>query len=165
MRRSSPHPSLSIVPIRHATPEDLPLIRELEQQCATAAHWGEREYTALFTADAPKRMALVVTGDEVGPAIHGFVIARCTLDEWEIENVVVSPELRRRGIASSLVGEILREARRAGAASVLLEVRESNSAARQLYERLGFSGAGRRPGYYRDPVEDALVLRISIAVP
>jgi ribosomal-protein-alanine N-acetyltransferase len=51
------------------------------------------------------------------------------------------------------------------ATSVLLEVRESNLAARQLYEKMGFSALARRAAYYREPSEDGLVLRISIAVP
>ena len=134
-------------------------MRALEAQAETAAHWNAREYDALFAPEAPRRIALVVAeGDEV----RGFVIARCGPDEWEIENVVVAPEHRRLGIGGELVREVLRAAQEAGAAAVLLEVRESNAAARQLYERLGFAEAGRRSGYYRVPVEDALLLRFSI---
>jgi len=145
--------------IRPATPADVPAMRALEQQASNAAHWSAREYDALFAPDAPWRVALVAAeGDEV----RGFVIARCGPDEWEIENVVVPPENRRLGIGGELVRRVLQAAQDAGAAAVLLEVRESNAAARQLYERLGFAEAGRRPGYYRVPVEDALLLRFSI---
>ncbi len=142
--------------IRPATAADIAHIRSIEQQAGTAAHWSAREYDALFAPEAPRRIALVVAE---GHEVRGFVIARCGPEEWEIENVVVAPEHRRRGIGSDLVREILRAAQDAGAAAVLLEVRESNAAARQLYERLGFAEAGRRPGYYRVPFEDALLLR------
>ncbi len=144
--------------IRPATSADVPTIQSLEQQTETAAHWSEREYDALFAAEAPQRIALVATED---PEIRGFAIARCGIGEWEIENIVVAVEHRRRGIGSRLVREILRAARDAGAPSVLLEVRESSVAARQLYEQLGFTEVGRRPRYYREPAEDALLLRTS----
>ena len=115
--------------IRKATPEDIAIIRKLEQESRSAAHWGEREYDALFAAEAPRRIALVAAED-AGAEILGFVIARCADDEWEIENVVVADEQRRRGVGSALVGELVQEAGRSGAAAVLLEVRESNAAAR-----------------------------------
>ena len=64
---------------------------------------------------------------------------------------------------SSLVRELLAEARAAGAASVILEVRESNRPALRLYESIGFKPEGRRKNYYQDPAEDALLYRILIA--
>ena len=69
------------------------------------------------------------------------------------------------GVGSALVRELVREAGRSGAAAVLLEVRESNAGARRLYEKIGFSEIGRRPDYYRNPPEDALLLKISISIP
>jgi len=151
--------------IRQAILDDLPAIRKLEQQSATAAHWAEREYDALFAPEAPRRIALVAANEAGTQQIQGFVIASCAVEEWEIENVVVAPDRRRGGVASALIHELLRNAARRGAVSLGLEVRESNVAARQLYEKLGFSEIGRRAGYYRDPIEDGLLLRISIAVP
>jgi ribosomal-protein-alanine N-acetyltransferase len=148
--------------IRQASREDIAIIRKLEQEAESAAHWGEREYDALFAAEAPRRIALVA--EEADAEILGFVIARCADDEWEIENVVVAPEQRHRGLGSALVRELAQEAGRSGAVSVLLEVRESNAAARRLYEKIGFNQIGRRRDYYRNPPEDALLLRISISV-
>jgi ribosomal-protein-alanine N-acetyltransferase len=150
--------------IRKATPEDIAVIRKLERDSETAAHWGEREYDALFAAEAPRRLALLAAEEGSAP-ILGFAIARCADDEWEIENVVVEGERRRQGVGSALISELVREARRSGAAAVLLEVRESNAPARLLYEKAGFNYAGRRTGYYRDPPEDALLLKISISIP
>jgi len=157
--------SINLVLIRQATPDDVPAIRKLEQEAETAAHWSPKEYEALFAPEAPSRIVLVATAETDRNRIHGFVIAGCASDEWEIENVVVVPGKRRRGVATALVGDLLRKAVQSRAAAVLLEVRESNIGARQLYETHGFSEVGRRAAYYRDPLEDGLLLRISIAVP
>jgi ribosomal-protein-alanine N-acetyltransferase len=137
-------------------------MRALEQQIETAAYWAEREYDALFAAEAPPRIALVATSEADAGRVVGFVIARCATAEWEIENVVVAREERNRGIGIKIIRELLLQAQRGGATSVLLEVRESNLAARRLYEKLGFSQQGRRSNYYREPEEDALLLCFSI---
>ncbi len=151
--------------IRSARPEDLPQIRALEQQTDSAAHWSQREYDALFAPESPKRVTLVIADEAPSSYIHGFVIARCGPDEWEVENVAVAADQRRRGLANALLRKLLQEAQQAGATSVLLEVRERNSSARKLYEKLGFSEIGRRKNYYRDPSEDALLLKISTTLP
>lgn len=148
--------------IRPATAGDVPSIRALERQADTAAHWAEREYDVLFAVDAPARIALVAVNEADAAQIHGFVIARCALVQWEVENLVVEGKQRRLGTGTKLMGELLLQAHAEGATSVLLEVRESNFAARRLYEKLGFSEQGRRSGYYRDPPEDALLLQISL---
>ena len=79
--------------------------------------------------------------------------------EWEIENIAVAGAARRRGLGSHLMGEFLHHVRSSGGKEVSLEVRESNSAARALYEKWAFLEAGRRKGYYQDPPEDALILK------
>ena len=149
--------------IRPATPADIPQMRALEQQAEAAAHWAEREYGALFSPEAPVRLALIAA-ENADPSAEpaGFVIARCGLDEWEIENVVVDPVRRRAGIGSALVQRVLHQAMSGKATSVLLEVRESNFAARKLYEKIGFQEVGRRPAYYQRPPGDALLLRFSV---
>jgi ribosomal-protein-alanine N-acetyltransferase len=151
------------VQIRPAIPADIPSIRTLEQQADTAAHWAEREYDALFAADAPERIAVVAANESDTAQVCGFVIARCAHDEWEIENVVVARDHQRLGIGTKLIRDLLLRVETAHATSVLLEVRESNLAARRLYEKLGFSQQARRGNYYRDPPEDALLLQISIS--
>jgi [ribosomal protein S18]-alanine N-acetyltransferase len=151
------------MPIRPATPADIPHMRALELQADTAAHWAEREYDALFAPDTPKRIALVAS--ESGEDITGFLIARCGLDEdeWEIENVVVDIRRRRGGIGTALVDQLRLQAGKARVPALLLEVRESNTAARRLYEKIGFSEVGRRPAYYQNPAEDALLLKYSVS--
>jgi len=149
------------MPIRAAVPADIPQIMALAAQSETAAHWSTREYEALFALDAPRRIAFIA--EQRPQAITGFVIARCGPDEWEIENLVVDPEVRRQGIAQSLVEAILGEARSCGIAAVLLEVRESNTAARALYGKLGFKEEGGRSRYYSQPEEDAVLFRVLTA--
>jgi ribosomal-protein-alanine acetyltransferase len=144
--------------IRHATPDDVPSIRALEQESETAAHWAAREYNVLFDAEAPTRIVLVATSETGTEGVCGFAVARCATAEWEIENVVVAQEKRRRGVGIKMVREVLLQGQLAGATSVLLEVRESNLAARRLYEKVGFSQQRRRSSYYKHPKEDALLL-------
>lgn len=97
-----------------------------------------------------------------GPRIAGYVIAHSTRDEAEILNLGVAPAERCRGIGRALVEEMLFALAGRGAQMVYLEVRDSNAAARHLYGSLGFAEVGRRPGYYRRPVEDAVILRAAI---
>src|SRR5580704_2548806 len=133
---------------------------ELERGSDSAAHWNRREYEMLFTAGAPLRISLVAVPESSEGEVAGFVVARSLGFEWEIENVVVAGERRRSGIGSALMQALLQNLRSAGVPGVLLEVRESNTAARRLYEKLGFALEGRRRGYYQDPVEDALLFRL-----
>ena len=158
--------------IRRATSADIPQIRKLEDRATTAAHWTQGQYDSLFSSDAPARVVLVATSEAatsevatsepVESLVLGFLVARCLLDEWEIENVVVDEAARRRGVGSSLVRQLAAEARAAGAAAVILEVRESNAPAQQLYESIGFSIEGRRKDYYYGPTEDALLFRLPL---
>jgi ribosomal-protein-alanine acetyltransferase len=92
---------------------------------------------------------------EVAEQIAGFSVSR-TIDAGEVEvlNIAVCPSFRRRGIATRLLRSIR-------ANHLILEVRESNLAARTLYEKLGFREIGRRDKYYDDPEETAIVMRLS----
>jgi [ribosomal protein S18]-alanine N-acetyltransferase len=102
------------------------------------------------------RTALVVEQDG---SVSGFIVGRLVDDEWEIENIAVTGAARRRGLGSRLVGELLDLVRSRGGKSVFLEVRESNRAARSLYEKWAFVEVGRRKMYYQNPPEDALLLK------
>jgi [ribosomal protein S18]-alanine N-acetyltransferase len=96
--------------------------------------------------------------------VTGYIIARRAADEGEILNLGVAPAHRRYGIGRALVEQVLALFRHDGVRKVYLEVRESNAAARRLYDRLGFAEVARRPRYYRRPVEDAVVLAAALAV-
>ena len=91
----------------------------------------------------------------------GTILVRVAADEAEILTLAVSPEVRRGGIGSALVGDATTRAAAMGAAVVFLEVSVGNSAARLLYNRAGFVEAGIRPRYYSDN-SDALVLRLDL---
>ncbi len=83
-------------------------------------------------------------------------------NEWELDNVVVAPDFRRKGLATRLLTALLTRARETNSERVFLEVRESNQAARALYVRLGFEESGRRKFYYVDPQEDAVLYRLAL---
>jgi len=143
--------------IRPATATDLPAMMALEKRAATAAHWSGEQYQALFRGSDPGRVALVIQ-EESG--LLGFVMARVLGEEWEIENIAIAGPARRRGLGTRLLGELLDLARAQGAAAVFLEVRESNQAARALYEKWAFLEGGSRRRYYKDPEEDAILYRL-----
>jgi ribosomal-protein-alanine N-acetyltransferase len=140
--------------IRPATAADIPAMMALEKHAATAAHWTQAQYESVLAA---KNVVLVL---EEESSLAGFLVGRDLGSEWEIENVAVAGAARRRGLGTRLVGEFLSHARSQGMQSVYLEVRESNRAARLLYEKWAFVESGRRRGYYRDPEEDAVVYRL-----
>ena len=74
-------------------------------------------------------------------------------------NIAVSAQYRRKGIAQELVERLVAQLREKDVYSLTLEVRASNEPAKALYSKLGFAPVGRRPNYYRNPKEDALILR------
>lgn len=146
--------------IRPATPADIPAMIVLEKQAATAAHWSTSQYEAAFSREARARVILVV---EEESSLQGFIAGRAVCKEGEIENIVVAAPAQRRGLGSRLLGEFLGLARVRGAAGVFLEVRESNLAARRLYEKWAFVESGRRKSYYREPEEDAIVCHLNLS--
>ncbi len=139
--------------IRRATRADLPAIRAIERQCPTAAHWRDSEYEQLFANNAPPRITFIV--ENIG--VSGFLVARTAGPEWELENIAVAEAARGRGAGTVLVQALTAEADQAGAESIFLEVRASNTAARRLYAKCGFQQTSYRKNYYTDPPEDAAV--------
>jgi ribosomal-protein-alanine acetyltransferase len=131
----------------------------VEAYAATAAHWTPETYHGLFRENGLPRLMLVL---EEATRVIGFLIALCCSAEWEIENLAVAADVRRQGAGRRLVRELLARADEAGATAVFLEVRESNRAARVLYESSGFLEHGRRPGYYSAPLEDAILYRTTV---
>jgi len=146
--------------IRTALPADVPALMALEKCAVTASHWSQEQYQGIFSNTAVSRIALVI---EHEARIEGFLIARAVEHEWEIENLAVAGLARRRGLGTRLLGEFLDLARKGGAESVFLEVRESNRAARCLYEKWAFVESGVRRRYYREPEEDAVTYRLTFS--
>jgi [ribosomal protein S18]-alanine N-acetyltransferase len=140
--------------IRSATFNDVPAILAVERQAPSAAHWTSEQYNTLLGSGV---VLVAEQSAEEGGELCGFICAQAAANEWEIENVVVAAALLRHGIADKLLVELIQHAQKRAASAILLEVRESNRPARQLYEKRGFREVGRRPSYYRDPMEDAIL--------
>jgi ribosomal-protein-alanine N-acetyltransferase len=105
------------------------------------------------------RLFLVI--EERG-TLQAFLAASSVADECELENVVVAQDFKRHGLGARLMDALLDHAVAAKISSIFLEVRASNSPARRLYEKFGFEVASRRPQYYRNPSEDAVLYRLQL---
>lgn len=139
--------------LRRAGAPDEDAVAELEQ--SSSLHpWSRALVRAELERSAPD--AVLVLEGRAG--IAAYCAFRIVLDEMHLMNLAVRPESRRRGFGRFLLAAALACARRAGARRALLEVRARNDAARALYTDCGFVPLGRRPDYYRDPADDALVL-------
>lgn len=147
--------------IRPATPDDVDSMRELAGASTSAAHWTRGQYQELFSSDAPsQRLALVAEGEPSSViSVFGFLIAHHLAPDWELENIAVAPSAQRKGIAKRLLKALFAAARETNSETVFLEVRESNTPARRLYESAGFQQQGRRKSYYSNPIEDAILYR------
>jgi ribosomal-protein-alanine acetyltransferase len=145
---------------------------ELERSCPTAGHWTLEQYEQALQSDAGTRFCLVAEAEAapvaggtpsivglnvLGLNVLGFLVARNVHHEWELENIVVASASRRTGLGMRLLEELLTQVRETRGESVFLEVRESNTPARKLYEKLGFQQTSRRKSYYSNPQEDAVV--------
>jgi [ribosomal protein S18]-alanine N-acetyltransferase len=149
--------------IRPATASDVAKIITLERETPSAAHWPEPTYRRVFAEQSPARIALLATqGGQSNATICGFVIARVAPGECELENIVVARSEQSRGLGSQLVQSLAEAARNQKAMRIFLEVRESNAAARALYEKCGFAITGRRSDYYIDPPEDAVLYALQL---
>lgn len=148
--------------IRRMDGRDLGQVLEIERH-AFPVPWSERTFRGLLRGrDA---VLLVAEGEGLGPragpgdGVLGYAVLWRAGEEAELGNIAVHEAARGRGVGAELLRAITAEAEGMGAKAVYLEVRASNARARRLYEREGFREAGRRPGYYTRPREDALVMR------
>jgi ribosomal-protein-alanine N-acetyltransferase len=114
---------------------------------------------AYVLSPSPERVGMALRdGRPVPPRIVGYCSVWLIFEELHINTLAIHPDWRRAGLASGLIRHVLADAVRQGAEKATLEVRRSNEAARRLYERFGFETTAVRTSYYRDPVEDALIL-------
>jgi [ribosomal protein S18]-alanine N-acetyltransferase len=143
------------VTLRPADSRDLEAITAIER-----ASFGDPWSAADFASVLSLAHTIFLVAETAGAAgIAGYVVAVAVIDEAEILNVAVDPVLRGNGIGGQLLDAALAEVDEKGAKSVFLEVRLSNAAARALYGSRRFIEMSRRKGYYRNPPEDALVMR------
>ena len=128
-------------------------VAELEKRCFPDP-WSERS----IASELSNQLALWLVAEDNG-VVAGYIGSQTVPDESDMMNVAVHPDYRRRGIAEALVNTLCDALKERGSVSLTLEVRASNEPAKALYEKLGFEKVGRRPNYYRNPKEDALILK------
>lgn len=137
-------------------PADIPDVMRIERQ-SFGMPWQESTFRALMRRPS----ASLLTAEADGTVV-GFSVLWFAADEGELGDIAVDPEYRGRGIGRTLLDRSVQEARSRGARSLYLEVRESNDAARALYETAGFDTVGQRADYYSAPREDARVMRLDL---
>ena len=138
--------------IRRMLASERSAVASLFADAPEAAHWSPQDLSQLEASGAEVRV------DTEDSHLAGAVAWREAADEAEILNLAVGSAWRRKGIGRSLMETALAELASSGAGRVFLEVRESNAGAQMFYCKLGFAEQGRRRNYYRDPLEDALLL-------
>jgi ribosomal-protein-alanine N-acetyltransferase len=155
--------------VRVAEAPDLAAVVALERTIVEAPHWAEGEYAAMVRADREvdgvvRRCFFVAEaeGQLLGFAV-GKVIGLDAEGVAELESVAVEGAARRRGVGKALCTAVAQWCRGQGVAALELEVRAGSAGAIALYTGLGFDVVGRREGYYREPLEDALLMRLDLS--
>ena len=128
-------------------------IAELEKICFSDP-WSENSIAYELTS----RLSFWLVAVEDGTVV-GYIGSQSVLGEADMMNVAVHPDHRRKGIAEALVNGLSRELKLRDNICLTLEVRDSNAPAIALYEKLGFTQVGLRKNYYRNPKEDARILK------
>jgi ribosomal-protein-alanine N-acetyltransferase len=148
----SRHPSPTLE-IRRLSYSDLPQVIAVERR-AFPTPWS----LAMFVLELSKPSGVCLAAVRDGTVVGHLICSRYDA-VWHLMNIAVDPSLRRQGVATALLRELLeRIDDGSGACQLTLEVRPTNQAAIKLYERFGFRSAGTRPRYYQDNGEDALIM-------
>lgn len=155
--RHDPLREAASVRVRRATIADLDSIMEIER-ASFSSPWPVSAIEEEIERRSWSRVALAIDGEEV----VGFIVYWVVDRELHLLNLATRPGSRRHGVARRLIDQMIDEGRRRDSWQVVLEVRESNEAALKLYDRFGFSRVGRRPRYYTDNGEDAIVMTLWI---
>jgi ribosomal-protein-alanine N-acetyltransferase len=134
-------------------PAHVPQIAQLEKICFSDP-WSENS----IASELDNKLAFWLVATE-GETVAGYIGSQTVMEETDMMNVAVHPDFRRQGIAEALVNGLVEHLKAMGSRCLTLEVRASNAPAIALYEKLGFTEIGRRKNYYRNPREDALILR------
>ena len=133
--------------------DHVPQEAQLEKECF---HDPWSENSIALELKNPLSLWLVAVDAQ---QVTGYVGSQSVMGEADMMNIAVSAQCRRMGIAQELVERLVALLREKDVYSLTLEVRASNEPAKALYGKLGFQQVGRRPNYYRNPKEDALILR------
>ena len=129
-------------------------VAAIEKECFGVDAWSEKSVASELTNQLSLWL-VAVDGDRVA----GYVGSQTVCDETDMMNVAVTADYRRQGLGEKLVLALVEELKAMGSQCLTLEVRDSNTPARTLYEKLGFQQIGLRKNYYRNPKEDAYILR------
>lgn len=140
--------------LRRINRADLEALVALER-AAFADPWSREQLRAALRWDGSLAFGI----EEPGTGLVAYLLGLVVVDQGEILSLATLPSHRRRGLGWKLVTATLEAMAGRGVTSVWLEVRASNQPAQALYREAGFVASGVRKGYYRHPVEDALVLR------
>ena len=124
------------------------------EKCCFADPWSENSVASEL--ENPLSLWLVAMD---GERLAGYVGSQTVLGESDMMNVAVDRAYRRQGVGKMLIEALVEHLKARESHCLTLEVRDSNTPARRLYTSLGFSEIGRRKNYYRNPREDALILR------
>jgi ribosomal-protein-alanine N-acetyltransferase len=141
--------------IRRAAIGDISLVFNVEAISFTDP-WPK----SMLTHEAHSRNSVFLVAELDGdkPIVIGYAITMLLYDEAHLSNIAVHPDWRKMGVGSSLLSKMLDLLGQAGYSKVTLEVRESNLAAISMYEKLDFVAVGKRPRYYLDNSEDAVIM-------
>ncbi|WP_353684254.1 ribosomal protein S18-alanine N-acetyltransferase [Thermodesulfovibrio sp. 3907-1M] len=141
--------------IRKLKEEDFPAVIEISKQ-SFSLPWSLKSFISeLLNPQSILKVA------EFNEEIAGYIVLRKILDEAELLSIAVKPELRRRGIATELIRNVMDEIKHS-VKSCFLEVRISNTQAISFYEKMGFKKVGVRKKYYVLPEEDAVIMKIDL---
>jgi len=151
------------VRIRRMSEADVDRVMEIGERLAEAPNWLASAYAeAVDPKHIPRRIALVAEDPE-SDALAGFLVASLGEREAELETIAVGAEAQRRGVGELLFRALVEELRAEQVSELTLEVRASNRAALGFYRAQGFEETGRRPRYYADPEEDAVLMGLNLA--
>jgi [ribosomal protein S18]-alanine N-acetyltransferase len=146
------------ISLRKATEDDLEAIAALEK-AVQLSPWDQGAFQEEL--DLPLGNILILTDDETDSKLFGYVVYRSFFEEWEILNLGVHPDIRRKGFGETLLRAVVNQGMREGARKIFLEVRVSNDSAVQLYQKLGFTIRYVRKNYYSDG-ENGYVMELSL---
>lgn len=153
--------SIPEITIRSMIPADLDQVYALEKTCF-AAPWPYSSFEFEINENPAARLWVAeVPTAERDNQIVGMIVAWLLVDEIHIATIAVDPDYRRKQVATRLIWTAFTELLQEGAVSATLEVRESNHAAQNLYRRLGFQPVGKRPGYYQEKGESAVLMTLN----
>ena len=150
------------VTVRRMMARDVDAVMGIAGETHHAPGWQRKAYEAAVSPNSEPRRVALVAEDRSSGCLAGFAVASVVAPEAELETIVTALAHRRRGVARELFSALKHELRRQGIREVMLEVRAGNRAAHGFYRFLGFVEEGRRPEYYSDPVDDAVLMRLQL---